>query len=305
MEAKLKATFERAWDAMWTRGDASIVDELMVPGYIRHTLRGGDQSRAELKHNVEALKAAFPDLETAIEDMFGEADRVVVRWRSRGTQRGEFMGVPATNKQVEITGITVSRVEGRRIAEEWVSWDALEMLHRVGVIPDRPTPAGEGVDSELLRKVHRNNATGVMIVTTTVDGKPRGLVVNAFTSISLTPPLILVCVARTSATYPGLFSTDAFAVNILSREQLGLARTFAASGDEHKFDAVLWRPGVTGAPVLEGTCGYFEAETQQRAQATTHAIFIGHVVAAEQFDRLPLLYMGGQFYDSDGLREMR
>jgi flavin reductase (DIM6/NTAB) family NADH-FMN oxidoreductase RutF len=87
-------------------------------------------------------------------------------------------------------------------------------------------------------------------------------------------------------------------------EQLDVARTFAASGDESKFDAVAWRTGG-GAPLLEGTCGYFEAETQQRAQAMTHTIFIGHVVAAEQFDRLPLLYMGGRFYDSCGLEEMR
>jgi steroid delta-isomerase-like uncharacterized protein len=304
VQAELRATFERAWDAMWTRGDATIVDELMVPDYVRHTPRGGDQRRAELKQNIESLKTAFPDLETVIEDIFGEADRVVVRWRSRGTQTGEFMGVPATNKQVEVSGITISRVEGGRIAEEWVSWDALEMLYRVGVIPDRAAPDVESVDPDLLREVHRNNATGVMIVTTTVDGKPRGLVVNAFTSISLTPPLILVCVARTSATYPGLFSTDAFAVNILSREQRDIARTFAASGDESKFAAVAWRAGVTGAPLLEGTCGYFEAETQQRAQAMTHTIFIGHVVAAEQFDRLPLLYMGGRFYDSHGLEEM-
>jgi steroid delta-isomerase-like uncharacterized protein len=305
VEGELTATFERAWDAMWTRGDATIVDELMLPDYVRHTPRSGDQRRAELKENIKSLKTAFPDLETVIEDIFGEADRVVVRWRSRGTQTREFMGVPATNKPVEVSGITISRVERGRIAEEWVSWDALEMLYRVGVIPDRATLEGKGVDSDLLRKVHRNNATGVMIVTTTVDGTPRGLVVNAFTSISLTPPLILVCVARTSATYPGLFSTDAFAVNILSREQLDVARAFAISGDESKFDAVAWRPGVTSAPLLDGTCGYFEAETQQRAQAMTHTIFIGHVVAAEQFDRLPLLYMGGRFYDSCGLEELR
>ncbi len=304
MEPRLRATFERAWDAMWTLGDASIVDELMTPDYVRHTLRGGDQSRAELKQNVESLKAAFPDLETAIEEILGEDDRVVVRWRSRGTQMGEFMGAPATNKQVEITGITMSRLEGERIAEEWVSWDALEMLYRIGVIPDHSGPRGEGVDPELLRRVHRSNATGVMIVSTTVGGKPRGLVVNAFTSISLTPPLILVCVARASATYPGLFSTDAFAVNILSREQLEVARRFSASGDERKFGDLAWRPGVTGSPVLEGTCGYFEAETEQRAQAPTHTIFIGHVVAAEEFDRLPLLYMGGRFYDSRTLEEL-
>jgi steroid delta-isomerase-like uncharacterized protein len=193
VQAELRATFERVWDAMWTRGDATIVDEVMVPDYVRHTPRGGDQRRAELKQNVESLKTAFPDLETVIEDIFGEADRVVDRWRSRGTQTGEFMGVPATNKQVEVSGITISRVEGGRIVEESVSWDALEMLYRVGVIPDRA--------------------------------------------------------ARTSATYPGLFSTDAFAVNILSREQREIARIFAASGDESKFAAVAWRAGVTGAPL--------------------------------------------------------
>jgi steroid delta-isomerase-like uncharacterized protein len=304
VQPELRETFARAWDAMWTRGDSSIVDELMVDDYVRHTLRGGDQSRTELKHSVEALKVAFPDLETGIEDIFAEGDRVVVRWRSRGTQTGEFMGVPATNKPVEIPGITISRLEGGRIAEEWVTWDALEMLYRVGVIPERAAPRASDVEPDVLRAVHRANATGVMIVTTLVGGKPRGLAVNAFASISLTPPLVLVCVARTSATYPGLFSTDAFAVNVLSSDQADVARKFAASGDDKKFDAVAWRPGASGVPILEGTCGYFEAETQERAQATTHTIFIGHVMAAEQFDRPPLLYMGGRFYDSAGLVEL-
>jgi steroid delta-isomerase-like uncharacterized protein len=299
-----KRSFERIWDAMWTRGDPSVVDASMTDDYVRHTLRGADHGRAELKEDVVALKAAFPDMETTIEDIFTEGERVVVRWRARGTQMSEFMGVPATHKHVEFPGITISRLEGDRIAEEWVSWDALEMLYRVGVTPDRAAPATSEVDTDVLRAIHRANATSVMIVTTLVNGKPRGLAVNAFASISLTPPMILVCVARTSATYPALFTSDAFAVNVLSRDQADVARTFAASGDEKKFDGIAWRPGVSGVPILEGTCGYFEAEMRERAQAMTHTIFIGHVVAAEQYDRPPLLFMGGRFYDSAGLEEL-
>jgi flavin reductase (DIM6/NTAB) family NADH-FMN oxidoreductase RutF len=171
-------------------------------------------------------------------------------------------------------------------------------------MPDEAVAALPDVSPEVVLAVHRKNVTGVAIVTALVDGKPRGVAVSAFASISLAPPLILVCIARTSSAYPGLFRTDNFAVNILSRDQLEIARRFDAGVEEDSLDGLDWYPGVSGCPILEGTCGYLEVETRERAQATTHTVFVGHVIAGQQFDRLPLVALEGRFWDSVGLPEL-
>jgi len=154
-----------------------------------------------------------------------------------------------------------------------------------------------GVDTELLRGVHRRFVTGVTVVTTAGgDGIPRGLAVNAFSSISLEPPLIMVCVQKTSSTYEPLFASEYFAVNLIAADQMPVVGVFA-SKREDKFSEVAWHPGLHGAPILEGTCAYMEVQMQERLQASTHTVFLGKVVDAQHADRPPLLYGGGAFYD--------
>jgi flavin reductase (DIM6/NTAB) family NADH-FMN oxidoreductase RutF len=153
------------------------------------------------------------------------------------------------------------------------------------------------VDAEGLKAVHRSFPTGVTIVTAMVDGEARGMVVNAFASISLDPPLIMVAIQRTAATHEFLFRGRHFAVNILAGDQMALAQRFARPVPD-KFDGVAWEPGRCGAPVLSGTAALLEAQIEERAQATTHTVFVGRVTRAEAADRPPLLYMGSQFYDA-------
>lgn len=152
------------------------------------------------------------------------------------------------------------------------------------------------LDTELVRNVHRMFVTGVTVVTAGDNGVPRGLAVNAFSSISLEPPLVLVCVQKTSNTYLPLFRSQYLAVSILSADQLEIAKRFA-SKEPNKFESVPWHWGGHGAPIIGGSCAYIEVEITERLEASTHTAFVGLVVDANHFDRVPLVYYGGQFID--------
>jgi len=78
---------------------------------------------------------AFPDLERPVEDLVAEGDRVVARWTSSGTHKGDFQGIPPTGKHVETSGITIFRIENGKIVEEWSESDVLGMLQQLGAIP--------------------------------------------------------------------------------------------------------------------------------------------------------------------------
>ena len=80
-----------------------------------------------------AVIKAFPDYHTEIEDEFADGDRVVIRWRSRGTHRGEFQGIAPTGKQITVTGITISRFADGKIAESWVGFDTQDLIRQLGV----------------------------------------------------------------------------------------------------------------------------------------------------------------------------
>jgi steroid delta-isomerase-like uncharacterized protein len=84
---------------------------------------------------VEQYKGAFPDSHIAIEEMIAEGDLVVIRWRATGTHHGELMGVHASGKPVEITGIGIDRIVDGQIVESWTNWDTLGMLGQIGAIP--------------------------------------------------------------------------------------------------------------------------------------------------------------------------
>lgn len=150
------------------------------------------------------------------------------------------------------------------------------------------------VDPETIRAVHRQFVTGVTVVTTLDGATPRGLAVNAFCSVSLDPPTVLVCVQATSATYPALFKTNHLAVNILAADQLPVLEVFAAKGSD-KFASVDWSPGPHGSPIITGSAAVVEVEIGERLRAGTHTVFIGHVVEARVRDVDPLVYRAGTF----------
>ena len=127
------------------------------------------------------------------------------------------------------------------------------------------------------RTALRSFATGVTVVTTRDrEGRPSGLTASAFTSVSLDPPLVLVCVDHAATAHPDFRERGWFAVNILRREQEALSRRFAASGGD-KFGGVACHEGRTGLPLLDGALATLECRIVEAHEAGDHTIFIGQV----------------------------
>ncbi|MEU5607677.1 flavin reductase [Streptomyces sparsogenes] len=283
-----------AWRAAWDEGRVEALDDLLSPSYVRR--RGPAavaQDRDQFKDSIRAVREAFPDLHTEIEDIVEDGDRLAIRWRSTGRHTGAFLGVPPTGKPVEVSGATFTRFDGSAVTEEWVTFDSRQLLEALGIVT---TTQRAAIDPDLVRGVHRKFITGVTVVTTDDDGTPRGLAVNAFSSISLDPPMVLVCVQRSSATHPALHRASHLGISILAAGQLDVAKTFASKGED-KFAQVSWTPGAHGAPLIDGSCAQLEVEIGERLEAGSHTVFTGRVVSARHDDLAPLVYSGGGFFD--------
>ncbi len=138
-------------------------------------------------------------------------------------------------------------------------------------------------------------AAGVTVVTTRQpDGAPCGLTASAFTAVSLDPPLVLVCVDRTSESYPHLATAGVFAVNILTAAQEDVSARFAVSGGD-KFAGVSFRWGSTGAPVLRQHLAYLECRTVHVYAGGDHTIYVGEVQGSGVGDGRPLVYFRGAY----------
>jgi flavin reductase (DIM6/NTAB) family NADH-FMN oxidoreductase RutF len=109
------------------------------------------------------------------------------------------------------------------------------------------TPTGPDLDT--MKQVNRQFITGVTVVTAMDDKKPRGLAVNAFSSVSLDPPTVMVAVQRTSSTHECLFRAEHLAINILSTDQLDVVGVFATKAAD-KFAGLDWEPGPYGSPLI-------------------------------------------------------
>jgi len=151
-------------------------------------------------------------------------------------------------------------------------------------------------DQSEFRRVMGHFATGVTVVTTLDgDGRPAGLTANAVSSVSLDPPLVLVCVDKKAETAACFTASGVFTVNVLSDAQEGLSRRFAKSGPD-KFSGVGYGIGGNGAPVLDGTIARIECRIRQSVEAGDHVIHIGLVEAIGVEGELdPLLYFRGGY----------
>ena len=158
-------------------------------------------------------------------------------------------------------------------------------------------------DLDLMKQVNRQFVTGVTVVTVMDGDLPRGLAVNAFSSISLEPPMVMVCVQRTSSTYECLFRASHLAINILSTDQLDVVNRFASKSAD-KFSGVAWTPGQFGSPMIDRSSAQMEVEIRERLQASTHTIFIGRVVDAAVTDLHPMVYSAGRFFDGGALNPL-
>lgn len=129
-----KALIRRFYDQVWNKGEYWAADDLVAPKYVRHgpqPIRGRDG----IREIVRGVRKAFPDLFISVEDLVAEGDRVAVRWHAYGTHEGEFRGIPATHRGIQVMGITISRFANAQIAEEWSQWDMLRLMEQLGAVP--------------------------------------------------------------------------------------------------------------------------------------------------------------------------
>jgi len=108
--------------------------EFLAPAYVEH-LPTGDISLKQLKQGIPAFFTAFPDIHITIEDMVAEGDKVAVLMTSRGTHKGEFMGIPPTGNKIEMRNTCIIRIANGKLAEWWGTLDGLNMMQQLGVIP--------------------------------------------------------------------------------------------------------------------------------------------------------------------------
>jgi len=146
------------------------------------------------------------------------------------------------------------------------------------------------IDKDRFRVVMSHFAAGVTVVTTLdADGRPFGLTATAFSSVSLDPPLVLVCVDKKAETYSHFEPAGVFAVNFLSLGQRDISQHFAKHGGD-KFSALGWRRGVLGVPLLEGTIGHVECRIRHWYDAGDHTIMVGEIESADACEGEPLLH---------------
>ena len=151
------------------------------------------------------------------------------------------------------------------------------------------------LDPKELRRVMGHFATGVTIVTTkSGDGTPYGLTANAFTSLSLDPPLCIVCVDRRAESFAHFYDSKVFTVNVLAREQEELSNRFAKSGGD-KFSGVPTVPGHHGAPLIAGALAHIECCITDTLEGGDHVIHVGRIEHVHTAPGEPLLYFQGRY----------
>jgi flavin reductase (DIM6/NTAB) family NADH-FMN oxidoreductase RutF len=158
---------------------------------------------------------------------------------------------------------------------------------------------GEPLTDQTLRKMRGLFASGVTVVTTVQEGKMRGVTVSAFASVSLHPPLVLICLANEAESKEWIGESGVFAVNILSDEQEFLSERFAARAPivNARFDGVPYHTAITGAPILDGSIAWYDCRVEAAHDGGDHTIFIGRVEAvgfgAE--GKQPLVYFANRY----------
>jgi steroid delta-isomerase-like uncharacterized protein len=129
-------TLARRWfEDLFSRGDLDAANEILSADFLDHLPREEERGIEELKRYVGIYRSAFPDIQDTVEEIVAEGDKVVVRWRSRGTHQGEFMGVPPTGRDVTFTGMRLFRIAENKIAESWVNIDERGLQEQLGTVP--------------------------------------------------------------------------------------------------------------------------------------------------------------------------
>jgi flavin reductase (DIM6/NTAB) family NADH-FMN oxidoreductase RutF len=151
------------------------------------------------------------------------------------------------------------------------------------------------VTSEEFRRACGRFATGVSVATV-LDGAgaPHGLTVNSFSSVSLDPPLILICLGLDVATIEHFRKATYFGINVLSDRQQDLSERFATKGRD-RFDGVPWHSGMTGVPLIPGGLARIECAVHRRVLMGDHEIFVGEMLRAQFGEGTPLIYFASTY----------
>jgi len=153
------------------------------------------------------------------------------------------------------------------------------------------------IDSARFRSVIGAFPTGVMALAAEVDGVPVGMAANSFTSVSLDPPLVLVCVAHSSSTWPVLAQAPVLGISVLAAAQARIGRQLSARGVD-RFDGVEWTARPSGAILLDGACAWLECEPHTVHRAGDHDIVVLRVVDLDADpDGQPLIFHLSRFLD--------
>jgi flavin reductase (DIM6/NTAB) family NADH-FMN oxidoreductase RutF len=151
------------------------------------------------------------------------------------------------------------------------------------------------IDSQELRRALGSFPTGIGIVTTRdTEGTPRGMTANSFTSVSLDPPLLLVCVSKAASSFPAFGSCNAFAVNLLHERQQDISSLFASKIAD-KFAEIDHDIVHTGAPVLDDCLAWFDCSVHERVDAGDHMVLFGRVEAFATTGLKPLAFCRGRY----------
>lgn len=135
MSSENKVIVRRLYEEVWNKRKLEVADELISASHALHdpNVSGSQTGPEAYKRQVARFTTAFPDLRFAIEDMVSEKDKVVVYWIVSGTHKGEFAGIPPTDKTISVEGITINHIANRKILDSYISWDALGLMRQLGV----------------------------------------------------------------------------------------------------------------------------------------------------------------------------
>jgi flavin reductase (DIM6/NTAB) family NADH-FMN oxidoreductase RutF len=151
------------------------------------------------------------------------------------------------------------------------------------------------IDETHFRQAMGRFASGVTVVTAAHGGRLFGITVSSFSSLSLRPPLALICIDRAAASHDQLATAGRFAVSVLAEDQAALSQRFA-SEDPDKFAGVPYALSPRGLPLLDGAVAHVECDLHASLPGGDHTIFIGAVLAAAIFERRPLLYYRSAYH---------
>ncbi len=151
------------------------------------------------------------------------------------------------------------------------------------------------VSGEDFRRACGRFATGVAVASVLDEsGTAHGLTVSSFTSVSLTPPLILICLGHEITMIDAFRQASHFAISVLREEDERISQRFATRGQD-RFDRIAWHPGQTGTPLVDCALATMECETHQRIVSGDHDILVGRVIATKIEDGAPLVYYASRY----------